>query len=148
MKFFKDFFGGTDDSAQDYTKNQNKRNTEYITGQADKSTETALALWPQADAARNAGYQSAYDVLMAMIAPQMRAMKKGNIEAQKALLGGLTQANNAILGRPINERAFNQMRTNIPIDTSWVPQNSGIPQQPIDYRALLQNALSGTGGQV
>jgi len=115
--FIKDFFGGTDDSAQDYTINANKDNIRYNRWMTDEARNALTEFWPQSDEQRNQGYQSAYDILMQNIGPQIRALKKGNVQAQNQLLAGLPQMQNAILGNPIDYSGIQSV--NLPVDYNF-----------------------------
>ena len=115
--FIKDFFGGTDDSAQDYTINANKDNQKYNRQMTARARNTLTEFWPQSNDQRNQGYESAYDILMRTIGPQIRALKKGNVQAQNQLLAGLPQMQNAILGNPIDYSAIQSV--NLPVDMNF-----------------------------
>jgi soluble cytochrome b562 len=52
------------------------------------------------------GYQDALDVFAQTIPQQANTFTQGNINAQQAILAGLPQIQNAILGAPINYNAF------------------------------------------
>lgn len=52
------------------------------------------------------GYQDALDVFAQTIPQQANTFTQGNLNAQQAILAGLPQIQNAILGAPINYNAF------------------------------------------
>lgn len=92
-------FGGEDDSAQKETKRDNARRQQFIEEQLAQARDDAFELQPHADDARNAGYQSAIDMLTGAMPAQIDILGDGNVSAQETLIHGLRGQQNAILGR-------------------------------------------------
>ena len=66
----------------------------------EQGRQDVLAAFPKAQEARRQGFQGALDVFGQSIPQQLQAFQGGNVGAQQALLGGLPQQQNAILGLP------------------------------------------------
>lgn len=74
---------------------------------ADEAIGAVNALFPGAQASAQQGYQNALDILSGAMPLQTQAFQQGNVGAQEAILAGLPQIQNAILGRPVD---FSQMQ--------------------------------------
>jgi len=99
-KVVKTLFGGTDKSSLKAQQAANKETQGFIERQADLARGDVLALAPGAFQNRNIGTQAAFDVLGQTIPQQFSTFQQGNVGAQSALLAGLPQFQNAILGLP------------------------------------------------
>jgi hypothetical protein len=147
-------FGGTDKSALKSQKTSNLQLRDIISGGAAGARQDVLGLFPSAEGARTAGFQGALDVLGQTIPQQFDVFQQGNVGAQSALLAGLPQFNNAILGLPLDLSTL-QPQT-IGFDTSFaqqqLPQIPGVstllgggagptgptgPRRPFDFRSAL-----------
>jgi hypothetical protein len=84
----------------------------------------ALALAPGGFDARSLGTQGALDVFGQTIPQQLSAFQQGNMGAQQALLGGMPQFQNAIMGLPVDYGAM-QPRA-VQYDPSFAQQQ--VPQ--------------------
>ena len=93
-------FGGSDDSGQEAQIEANERTQEFIAQQAEQARKDVLALLPRADENRNLGAQAALDVLGRAIPAQVGSLFRGEGQAQRNLLGGLSQFERSILGLP------------------------------------------------
>jgi hypothetical protein len=129
-------FGGTDDSSQKKQIKANERTQEFIEEQAALARGDVLALQPLGDQARSQGYQSAIDMLTGSTPQQIDLTARGNIGGQEALLAGLPQIQNAILGMPVDMGALQSMDLRTPGMLDWM-QGAQIPQTPTDYSSLL-----------
>lgn len=107
MSWVKDnVFGG---AAKDAAKQQTRafEQAQEITNQfAEQARGDVMSLFPQAQQTNLAGYQGALDVFNQSAPQQMQMAQQGNQNAQAALLAGLPQMNNAILGAPIDYSAL------------------------------------------
>jgi hypothetical protein len=73
-------------------------------------------LFPQAQASATQGFQGAADLFSQAIPAQMDAFQQGNIGAQQAILAGLPQMQNAILGGNVDLSGLQPFRVqNTPI---------------------------------
>lgn len=93
-------FGGTDDSAQKSQIKANAAAQALIAENAAQARGDILKLIPSADTNRNLGFQAALDVFGQSVPQQLSTFQQGNVGAQQALLAGLPQMRNAILGLP------------------------------------------------
>ena len=130
MKVVKTLFGGTDTSAQGGQIAANKKAQQFIEKKGAQSRGDLLALAPGAEANRNMGFQAALDVLKQTIPQQFSTFQQGNTGAQAALLAGLPQIQNAILGQQVDLSALQPQTINV--DTSFanqqLPDFTSIPE--------------------
>jgi len=166
-KVVKTLFGGPDKSSLNTQIGFNNQATDFIKSQAAQARGDAYGLAPAGQDNRNMGYQAALDVLGMTIPQQFSTFQQGNVGAQGALLAGLPQVQNAILGLPTDlsglqpqainyDASFAQQQlpnfTNIrdintPSNPGTVPAGMGgmggkRGLQNFDYSRLL----AGTGG--
>jgi len=104
-----------------------------------------MSLFPASDTNRNLGFQAALDVMAQAAPQQLSAFQQGNLGAQAALLGGLPQMQNAILGLPANLNAIQPQA--IQYDTSFF--NQQLPEFALSGDVVGQdeepiNPLAGT----
>ena len=98
------------------------RNAISATGSAaTQAREDINRIFPQAQATANLGNQAALDVFGSSVPAQMRAFQQGNVSAQQAVLAGLPQIQNAILGGNVDLSGLQPFRANIP-DSSMFQQ--------------------------
>lgn len=86
-----------------------------------------------------AGYQSALDLFKASQASKYNPMIQGNVAAQRMIGLGATQANNAILGLPVDMSFANQPQALTP-DFSAI-QNAQLPPSIAAQQAMQQQQL-------
>lgn len=120
----KTIFGGTDDSAQKAQIDANKSTAELIAKQAKEAEQAIIPLFSQAQEQRNLGFQGAADVFGQGAPAQISAFQQGNVGAQQALLAGLPQIQNAILGRQVDLTGLQPQQINV--DTGFLQQQ--LPQ--------------------
>ena len=92
-------FGGSEGDNQ---KKENKRSRAFTVDQGKRAREDLMILNNAADQNRNMGFQSVLDLLGQAMPQQMSAFQQGNVGAQQALINGMGQYQNAIMGRPID----------------------------------------------
>lgn len=80
----------------------NKRSQAFIEQQARRARSDVTNLYPIILSALLGGNTGAWDVMQTAYPQQIDVMRKGNLKAQEALLGGLDAQQQAILGQPIN----------------------------------------------
>jgi len=78
-------------------------------------------LFPASQDARNQGLQAGLHLYKQAYPAMMNSFQQGNVGAQNALLAGLPQANNAILGNPVNLQGLQAQ-------TLQQPQGLTVPQ--------------------
>jgi len=125
-------FGGTDNSAQKAQQQANARSQAFIEEQARLARGDANYLYPQGDYARNQGINAAMALMGNSMPTQMGLYQDGNVSAQMQLLAGLPQFQNAILGMPVNNQAYQPTRLSMP-DSSFYKQqlpDFGMAQAP------------------
>jgi len=88
--------------AQEAQADNNAQNIAFIKAQAAKAEAKAVPLFAQGQEAREKGTQSAIDVFRKSMSQQQGQFTQGNQQAQAALLAGLPQVHNAIMGMPVD----------------------------------------------
>ena len=81
---------------------------------AERARADAIPLFSSGQSNVLRGYEAANELAGQSIPEQIRAFQSGNMGAQNALLQGLPQMQNAILGGPINNNALQMQRVNAP----------------------------------
>lgn len=84
----------------------NKRSQEFTEAQAKQAREDAVNLYASAADPLQRGYQGALDALGGAMREQITNASQGNFYAQQALLAGMPQYQNAILGMPVDNSAL------------------------------------------
>jgi len=120
MSLWDDIFGDTDDSSQKKQVAANKKSRAFIEKQAQLARKDVLDLFPAAAENKQTGFQSALDILSQSVPEQIGAFQGGNVAAQNALLSGLPQIQNAILGSPIDLSGLQSQQLNF--DPSFLNQ--------------------------
>lgn len=140
-KVTKTVFGGSDDSGQKAQIRANADTAALIAKNAAAAREDVLAIAPGAERNRNLGFQAALDVFGQAVPQQMQSFKAGNLGAQEALLAGLPQIQNAILGQNVSFTGLHP-RT-FEVDQSFaqqqLPEFSGISDALGGQAQLLPN---------
>jgi hypothetical protein len=117
-------FGGSDTTQQQLQQAENVRARGDIASRAGQARQDVLSLLPVSDINRNLGFQAALDVLGQSQPQQLSTLQQGNIGAQQALLEGLPQIQQAILGGNVDFGAL-QPRS-VSFDPSFLQQQ--LPQ--------------------
>ena len=147
-------FGFEDDSSQKAQIRQNQQAKDLIERNSIQARADALDLFPTSDINRNRGLQAAFNVIGDTIPQQFDTIRQGNVGAQQALLAGLPQIQNAILGQQVDLSGL--VPQSIDVDTSFAQQQvpdfrlAGVTQAAEDERAAADverqnraNALAG-----
>ena len=131
-------FGGTDTSAQDNQIAANAAAQRFIEQQAGQARQDVIGLSAGSEGNRDLATQAALNIFGQTIPQQINAFQGGNFGAQQAILGGLPQIQNALLGLPVD---FNALQpTMLDVDTSFAQQ-----QLPEFLRSgALLGGLTGT----
>lgn len=127
MTNFVDFlFGGTDDSAQQRTWEQNQEAKGLILSKAQEAVDRLLSMFP---AAQNTFYQGAEggaQVTRQATPAAADVMRQGSTNAQLTQLAGLSGFNNALMGNPVDFSMENlsQYVRNVSPDLSFLNQKT------------------------
>jgi len=152
MGIFSAIFGGGTSSAsqasQDATIAANAATQKFIEERSGQARADVLSIFPQAQQFGAQGFQGALDVISGGIPQQLAAFQGGNVGAQQTLGQTLPQVQNAILGLPVNQAAFQPQQ--LSPDLSFI-SNLNVPtvspltaQQPTGGR--FSGALTQIGG--
>lgn len=90
-------------NAQQKANNQSR---EYTKEMADQARRDAAALYGTSNQSLANGYQGAIDALGGTLKEQITDLSQGNYYAQQALLAGMPQFQNAILGNTVDNSAL------------------------------------------
>jgi hypothetical protein len=119
-------FGGVDNSGQKLQVEANAEARKYIEQQTARAREDAMRYTPRGvDAARD-GFRSAFDLATRAAPASMGAMRGGHIRAQEALLAGLPQMQNALMGTPTDMSGLNV--SNLGSGAANVIKNTKLPE--------------------
>lgn len=162
MGFLSDLVGTfTGSTARDASKAQieeAERSKQFIQKGINEA-KTAVDKYGQgARQSQGQGFQGALDIFSQTLPQQAGLFQQGNMGAQQALLSGLPQMNNAILGRQVDYNAMQPQQFDYNMDFSQgnqavgyqTPEQQAAQQQSqFDLNKLdLSNLLTGTiGGQ-
>ena len=130
-------------TAKDQIKEQGKSSASaraFVEEKTGQAREDILNLFPIAQQAREAGSQGALDIFGKSIPQQLGAFQQGNVSAQKQLIAGLPQIQNAILGLPVNTQAF-QPQT-IGVDPSLFQQQLPEFQQAVPILRRAEDKIA------
>jgi len=97
---------GDPNQALNAQQKANKRSQEYIQEQTAAGLLDANTLFRQSQQPLQQGYQAAIDALGGTLRQQIDTTARGNYFGQEALLAGMPQFQNAILGMPVNNMAL------------------------------------------
>jgi len=102
MSFWRDLFGGTDDSAQKATLAQNRESIDYTKEMSDRAYKDVLRMFGPSQDNLSIGAQSAIDYMQDATPRRATILQQGNQRSRQATLAGLDQIQNAILGLPVD----------------------------------------------
>jgi|GEM_PF-3602751 len=146
-------FGG---AAKDAAKQQTRalEEAQAITREGiEQARGDVMNLFPMAQENILAGSTGAMDVFNQTAPQQMQLAQQGNVNAQQALLAGLPQMQNALLGNAIDYSGLQAQQQALPQFNYSMPQFGMVqqeqqattqPQQQVDTQAIM-NALGGGG---
>lgn len=153
MSVIKDtFFGGAEKKAAKAQTKALEQSQDLIREGIKEGREAINLFGPQAIQSGQQGFQAALDVFGQSLPAQTQAFQGGNVAAQQALLAGLPQIQNAILGGQVNLSGLQPFQQQLP-DLSFfqqqLPQFGSMPEQvqPINnvQSPLAGNFFSGSG---
>lgn len=96
------FFGGAEKDAAKATQQGIERGILATQAATAQARQDLGELFPQARQDLQGGFQGALDVFKSTVPQQSNIFQQGNIGAQQAILAGLPQMQNAILGNQID----------------------------------------------
>lgn len=111
-------------NAADKASSATKAGIKQTGALAEQSRNDAMTLYNQGRKSAQTGLASAFDFYKKASPARYQPMVLGNVAAQKAIGQGAVQANNAILGRPVDMSFTNPQQ--IPVDMSAI-QNAQLP---------------------
>lgn len=117
--------------------------TEYNQQAVDQARADLQSLYPAAQANITQGYQSAADVFGNAIPAQVDAFTQGNQAAQQAILSGMPQYQNAILGNAIDYSQMTPQQQTVP-DLSFLQNATMNAVNPIAESEVMGPLLGGT----
>lgn len=114
---------------------QKSESEAFIKQARDQARGDIFKLFPSAQESREKGIQASFDLFNQAIPAQLDVFGRGNIAAQQALLQGLPQIQNAILGKPVDLSGLQAVDLGI---------GQGFqPQQPPQFGAINELGLQG-----
>ena len=129
MGFLSRLFGGDDDKAAKWQREDNREMLDFIKKQSALSRRDAIPRYDQAQAVRRLGYDEALKLLGKSIPQQARLLREGNINQQGTFAGGSNMYADALLGRSVN--ANDLVREPLEVDTGFL-ENVQLPEAPVD----------------
>ncbi len=98
------------------SKQQRAESLAFINKMLSQSRGDLFSLFPQAQQNRQQGFLAGVDLQNQAYPQIMNSFQQGNVGAQNALLAGLPQMQNAILGRPVDNSGLQarQLQTQQP----------------------------------
>ncbi len=138
-KIIKDtFFGGAEKAA---AKKQERAigDAQNITREsADRARADLNRLFPQAQQTAQQGFQGALDVFGQSLPAQTDVFQQGNIGAQQAILAGLPQIQNALLGGNVDFSQLQPFRAQQPDLSFFQQQLPQLQQQQLQQQEMSQ----------
>lgn len=129
MGFLSDLVGTfTGSTARDAAREQVKsaeQSQELIKEGVGQARDDVNRIFPEARQAQGQGFQNALDIFSQTLPQQADLYQQGNVGAQQALLSGLPQMNNAILGNAIDYSAMQPQQLGYNMDFSQGNQAVG-----------------------
>lgn len=123
---------------------------------ADQAIGAVTSIFPQAQMSAQQGYQNAIDMLGSAMPLQTSAFQQGNVGAQEAILAGLPQIQNAILGQRVDYSAMQPRTINFDASSflAGIPnlsQQAGqriTPSLNIDQGIPTSNSMAGVAAML
>ena len=127
-------------------KRQREASEKFIKEQINQARGDIFKLFPSASESRMKGLEAGLNLYGQAYPQMMNTFQQGNVAAQKTLLQGLPQVQNAILGNAVDMRGLQPLQLQQPgltmpnvqpktIGELFLSQQAPNPQQPIaEYR--------------
>ena len=113
-------FGGDDDKAAKWQREDNREMLEYTKQQAALARSDVNRLFPEGMKARQAGAQRVLDMFSNVIPQRMGLVQEGRQRVQDTLLGGSELYKRALLGLPTDMSIL--QKSPMDVDMSWADQ--------------------------
>lgn len=120
MGFFSKLFGGDDDKAAKWQREDNREMLEYTKQMAALARSDVNRLFPEGMKARQAGAQRVLDMFSNVIPQRMGLVQEGRQRVQDTLLGGSELYKRALLGLPTDTSIL--QKSPMDVDMSWADQ--------------------------
>ena len=114
-----------------------RRATEQTKTSATQARKDVNRLFSSANKSAQGGFQDALDVYSQSAPAQASLFQQGNVGAQNAILAGLPQMQNAILGGNVDLSQLQAFEVEQP-DLSFLNQNTGYTKQINENEAMMQ----------
>jgi hypothetical protein len=135
MSIIKDtFFGGAEKDAAKAQQKGIEAGIEATKEATAQARGDIGRLFPQAQASLTQGLQGAIDLFGQTVPQQLSSFQQGNIGAQQAILSGLPQMQNAILGGSVNLGGLQPFQVQ-GIDTGFLNQEVPGLREMYEYQA-------------
>lgn len=132
MGFLSDLVGAfTGSSARDASRAQieeAEKSKQFIKEGIDRARGDVGKFGEGARESQAQGFQDALNIFSQTLPQQAGLFQQGNVGAQQALLAGLPQMNNAILGRQVDYSAMQPQQFDFNMDFAQSNQPQGMPQ--------------------
>ena len=116
MGFFSRLFGGDDDKAAKWQREDNREMREWIQKRSKETEGKAFDLFNQGIEARQAGAQRGLDILSQTIPERMRLVQEGRGRVQDTMLAGSEMYKRALLGLPTDMSILQKEPMNVNLD--------------------------------
>lgn len=153
MSIIKDaFFGGAEKEAAGVSAQSSREAQEFIRQGVNQARGDIFNLFPAAEQNLQQGFQGALGVFGQSVPAQIQAQQQGIGGAQQALLAGLPQFQNAILGNQVDFGALQPQQFQQPDlsflqqqlpDFTSIPQAFGVDPGAIPEGQTLGGVLAG-----
>lgn len=124
-------------AADSQSRQQRAQSLAFIEKMLSQSRGDLFSLFPQAQQNRQQGFLAGLDIQRQAFPQMINSFQQGNVGAQNALLAGLPQMQNAILGRPVDISGMQAMQLR-------TPQAGQLPQYNPQF--TMPNMLGGVSG--
>jgi len=141
MGFFSRLFGGDDDKAAKWQREDNKLMREWIQKRSKETERQAFDLFDKGMAARQEGAQRGLDILSKTVPERMRLVQEGRRRVQDTSLAGSEMYKRAMLGLPTDMSIL--QKAPMDVDMSWASQR--LPSIELAEAADAAEAEAGTG---
>ena len=145
------FGGGTSSASEQSVENQQAANAaarQFIEQQSGRARSDVMNLFPQAQDARNQGYDNAFGMIAGGIPEQMNMFNQGNYGAQEQVANTLPQVSNALMGLPVDYSQFQpqQMQPDMSYMQQYMPTDQPTFAPTTGLSGIAQGGNTQGGG--
>jgi len=116
MGFFSRLFGGDDDKAAKWQREDNREAREWMKARTKEARDDAFRLFDQGISASREGAQRGLDILGQTIPERMRLVQQGRQRVQDTMLAGSEMYKRALLGLPTDMSILQKAPMNVNMD--------------------------------